>query len=166
MDVFFPLANWDFLLVATSEGNPTHRPIVPKTIPNETLPPTSRTSGCRAPGCKPSPRYRSRFEIPSGSLVFLMLIRFPDAVSFLRSKRTLSHRMHHCRHCTFGFFFDFYDRFCRRSCICLFFGWILASQEVRPVHVLESSFDVVELLVKSPRTVSCQFFLLLTPIFT
>ena len=47
MDVFFPLANWDFLLVATSEGNPTHRIIVPKTIPNETLPPTSRTGAER-----------------------------------------------------------------------------------------------------------------------
>ena len=56
------LVIWNFGLAATIHSTPTHRTIVPKTMPVENLPPTSRA-------CKPSPlwwngRSHSRFGIP------------------------------------------------------------------------------------------------------
>ena len=92
--------------------------LVQETIRKESRPP-SRTAGCRPPGGKPSSfwwnaRCHSRF----GS----------------------SHRMQ--RSTTFDdahLVFRFYDRFCCR-CIRLFFGWRVASGEVRTVHVNVSSF--------------------------
>ena len=64
---------------------------------------------------------------------------------------------HHLRQCTAGLFFD---RFCG-GCLCLFFDWRAASEEVRTVHVLVSSFDLVELFERFPSIVWCQFFLVL-----
>ena len=55
-------------------------------------------------------------------------------------------------------------RFCRR-CIRLFFCWRVTVEEVRAVRGRVSSFDLVELSAKFPRSVSCQFFLVLGPMF-
>ena len=142
----------DFLVCATSKSNPTRRTIIPKTIPKENLPPASRTSGCRAPRCKPSPlrwngRHLSRFEFPD------RLRSFPDVFSIPRIKRTFpSFAEKHHTQCTSLS----YDQCCRGlPFVCLGEKRV----KVRTVHVLVSPLDVTELSVKFPRCVSCQFFL-------
>ena len=52
----------------------------------------------------------------------------------------------------------------RRTCICLFFRGRVAFSEVRTLHVCVRCLDLVELLVKCPTFVSCQFFLVLCPV--
>ena len=65
---FGPLFVWRFLLVANNWNIPMYSTIVQETMLTATFPPTSRTSKCRAPGCKPSPlvrngRCHSRFDL-------------------------------------------------------------------------------------------------------
>ena len=60
----------DFLLVARSKSNPTHRINVPTTMPKKFLPLTSCKGWCPTPECKPSPLcwrggHRSRLGFPS-----------------------------------------------------------------------------------------------------
>ena len=50
----------EFHLVGTYESIPTHRMTDRTTIPNDTLPPTSRDNACRAPRCELSLRLCNR----------------------------------------------------------------------------------------------------------
>ena len=144
--------------------NPTHRTIVQDTIPKENLPPTSREGWCQGPGCQPSPPLVERTT--------------PFALQIPRSFFDL---LMQCLSCEVRYFTPIICREAPLSTVCILPIFMLGVavdacallrleskwplQEVPTVHVAVSTFNVLDLLVKFSRTVSCHLFLVLRPIF-
>ena len=144
-----------FLPVAKSENTPIHRTAIQETIPRANLPPTSRTSKCRASGCQPSPllwngRSHPGFGSPGGvwSVWFL----------FSAGRKTYSHHVQGST--TVDIYIPSFEFMIGLSLdVFAFFDKRVAFEEVRTVHVCESPFHIVELLLWSFHAfVSCIMF--------